>query len=354
MANTIYNRVLVERFGSCHYPASARDCNYQKVIRFVSNADALPGYYYFNMTTPNGVTHVVIMLIGSGGGITYVETPNSLEPVWYAGGLQPSVVGIGTHEVVVTYGVQSTQNFYAPYVTVTAPPNCNGSFWTEQTLTDYTVFNDYEVPISKPSGANMGVAIVSPGQYTVKGFKGLGSYQGDWVGGGIAPPGSQLGVVTFSFFPVNAAGQPLIPEEDKVQVPVKFTNGSGVPIRICIDGVCTDLDDGEDLPFDWRTYVGDRVPDVVITYPGCPLCPPVFPVWPEWDPSDPNDPTNCTPAPGVTCPVFQIYVPPPITTPDPEPEPEPEPEGGSGNEGNFQGCIANPCEIPYLYTYESK
>ena len=359
MANNIYIGVRVARqSGSfCHYPEVQSDCYAQKVFRFVSNVDALPGTYEFNMTSNRGDyvgTYVVTMVIGNGGIITGVNTPNYIEPVWNSGGLGASVGGIGTHEVVVTYGYSNQAYYYGDKVIVTAPPDC-GTIWTQQTLTDSTVFNDYEVVISQPSGSNMGVAIVSPGQYTVKGFKATGSYQGDWVGGGISPPGPQLGVVTFSFYPVSAAGNPIIPEEDKVLVPLVFINGSGVPVRVCIGEVCRDIPPGGTVPYDWPTYPGDTdIP--VITYPGCSLCPPFpfpFPN-PDWTPDDPGDPTNCVPKPGIICPVFHIYIPPPVTTPDPEPEPEPEPESGEGNEGNFQGCIATPCAIPYLYNFKSK
>jgi hypothetical protein len=357
MANTIYIGVQIERvFGQFCYHPSVRNyynASVQKVCRFVSNVDALPGNYTYNLTSPNGDVWVASMVVGVGGIITGVVTPQSIEPIWYAGGFQPAVVGIGTHEVVVTYGFQDLAVHYNSSVVVTSPPDCDIS-WNQQTLTDSTVFNDYEVPISKPSGSNGGAAMVSPGQYTVKGFKAKGSYQADWVGGGIDPPGPQLGVVTFSFYPVNSSGVPIIPEEDKTPVPVELNNGSGLPILVCIGNQCYDLDPGEDLPVDWLTYGGDPNQDVIITFPTCPLCAPIIIPAPVWDPYDPGDPTNCNPAPGVTCPVFQIYIPPPVTNPDPEPEPEPEPEGGSGNEGNFQGCIQVPCEIPYLYTYESK
>ena len=47
---------------------------------------------------------------------------------------------------------------------------------------------------------------------------------------------------------------------------------------------------------------------------------------------------------------YNLYVPPSETTPDSNPPPILE--SVAGNEGNFQGCVSNPCVIPYLYTYK--
>lgn len=296
------------------------------------------------------------MVTGLGGAILGAGVVGPSTP----GTGTPSVIsGIGTNQVVLrsNYFVASRGAEFS----VSIPPDCGPFHYSSNQVIINNYENEsYELPIMRVNGSPSGGAIIiDPSQVTIASYKREYEYLGaSWEGTHEGPhtdtPNGTQFDIDYHFYAPDGSGSPIIPDEDKTSVPIEFNNGSGVPIRICIDGVCTDLDVGEDLTYDWLTYEGDSVPDLIVTYPGCPLCPPVFPVWPEWNPYDPGDPTNCTPAPGVTCPVFQIYIPPPITIPDPEPEPEPEPEGGSGNEGNFQGCIANPCEIPYLYTHESK
>lgn len=116
--------------------------------------------------------------------------------------------------------------------------------------------------------------------------------------------------------------------------------------QICLGEVPPGSDPGNPGTFDVPVLnPGDTI-QPIITDPGCVNCDPYYPPPIVWDPYDPNDPWN-TGIPNV------IYVPPFIPDPDPEPEPEPDPGPGNGNEGNFQGCVSAPCEIPYIYEYRS-
>ena len=350
MANKLYSGVMLARFSGsfCYYPSNvsggnSKPASVSTLFRFVSNVDADPGDYEF-LLTHNGLTQVVSMQAGVGG---------IIESVYVAPGIPPSVgagvaSGLGTYEATITrVGV----NYYAD-VSMDTAPDCGGG-WTEATITSDVIISPVEVPVARFAGAsNGGGCVIQPGQYTVDGYKAKDSYQADWVGGGVDPPGPTDGVVTFSFFPA-VGGVPSIPDEDRTIVPIDVINGSGVPVRFCLGERCIDIGPGDTEPFEWPTYDGD--PDTpIVTYPECPLCEPYFPPPPDWDPYDPGDPTNCVPAPGIICPVFQIYIPPPSTNPDPEPEPEPEPGDGTGNDGNYQGCIKVPCALPYIYTYESR
>lgn len=350
MANILWSPVLISRvpWQFCYTPnaSSYAGSKVSTVFRFISSADADPGTYQYILEL-GGTQKVVLMTVDAGGIISGVYVDPYISPSASGGG---TTTGIGTYEVQVVRG----EVLYLPSTSMPYPPTCSAEGWSEADITNDVEFIDLEVPISRfASATNGGGCVILPAQYTVEGFKAKGSYQADWVGGGIDPPGPSDGVVTFSFFP-GKNGVPIIPEEDKAQVPIEFTNGGNYTAQICVNGNCVAVDPGGTIDFTWPTYEGDPDKEVVVTYPDCPLCIPVIVPLPDWDPYDPDDPTNCTPAPGVTCPVFTIYIPPPTTNPDPNPEPEPEPGPADGNEGNFQGCIQAPCAIPYVYNFRSK
>lgn len=359
MANTLHAPILLSRYFGwfCYQPVAGVGARITTTHRFVSAPDADPGQYIFTLNQP-GPSRQVIMQIGVGGLITSVFVPSIIKPE-DGGHSVGTPSGLGTYEVIQQRGYFGHWGYAPTFSMPPSAPQCidgsPGPGWNQSTITDQILISPREIPIATLGGViGGGGCLISPTQLTVQGYKGKGSYQADWVGGGIDPPGPRDGEVVFNYYPAKN-GQPLIPENELPTLPFVFNNGGSAPVLICVNGVCNQVDPDDD-PFEWDIPFNPfgPTPVITITRPDCPLCDPLIIDWPPYNPLDPDDPTNCTPAPGVICPVFTIYIPPFQTIPDPEPEPDPDPTTGFGNDGNFQGCVAIPCEIPYIYNYRAK
>jgi hypothetical protein len=188
------------------------------------------------------------------------------------------------------------------------------------------------VPISSPTGGSGAVAIPS----------GVSCETVLWdnIAGGISGAAVIDAYSVIKFYP----SADVIPPADLPKNQIQVTNTSGSTVgSVCFGSMCF----GGLAPGQTGIYTVPAIPGTVLTpvftkLP-CYLCEPTYgtPITtpPTWDPNNPTAPIT-------------VYVPPFAPDPDPTPHPQPDPTGG-GNENNFQGCIANPCAIPYIYDYQS-
>lgn len=339
-------QILVDYgYGGCMRMAVGTAATASSNIRFVSSPATPPGTYSFtlyNGTSPS----VASMSVGSGGIITGTSHT----------GINGVIPGIGftwvlsssSFEVVRgNYGAGYWGGFVPNTPPICSPGSIGGLGWSCWTLLHDTEYPELTIPNCTWGAITAGCNVLGPHKLSVESYIIAG---GDTVGCGAydykpAIP-AESGVATYTLYASGA----VIPDEDKPQQPVTVTNPTGntTPVMVCfqVEGriICFgDLDPGEtgEYTIPVLTPGAEIIP--ILTPNPCNMCEPIYGEPIVFIPTD-------NPYIGPVVSIFIPYIPP---QPDPNPDPDPEPTGG-GNEYNFQGCVKNPCEIPYLYKFQSK
>lgn len=161
------------------------------------------------------------------------------------------------------------------------------------------------------------------------------------------------GTNTITFYPPSSTnpGQPDIPPADVPQQAFQITNTNSRTANACyiLNGVTTcigSIDPGQTLNISIPALPNLNIQLYFTQTPCYQFCDPVYATPVQTPPTyDPNQANGGNPVASVSVPPFP-------NDPDPTPKPQPTPQPG-GNEENFQGCISNPCVLPYLYPYQS-
>ncbi|MEI6870659.1 MAG: hypothetical protein WCL08_00115 [Verrucomicrobiota bacterium] len=285
------------------------------------------GDYSCTLTGPNGSDGHISVSVGAGGVITHI------------GGTPPSgTIGggsVGTATYISAYEAKLV--FVGTTLTPSIVPSLfNVMDYTEQEAKDLAVITAVPAQLISAQGTPTPGSHVLPSGPT--GSSSVdGSYDAPTTGtdayGTPQPP--YVGVCEITLYTDAIPNPPLFP--------VTMTNSSTGPVDIFSNGSYVGtVPAGGVMSFDIPMTDGPGTYTIKGKYP-CVYCPDFVDTI-VYDPYSPTDPT-------ITGDPYFIYIPP--FTPDPDVNPIPNPDvPGSGNESNFQGCIAAPCVIPYLYTYQ--
>ena len=317
--------------------------NVNTVVQCHSSAGSQPGTYSFSV----GAASFVVTIDG-GGNITGVATGGTCSP---GTGYFPQFTGSSNLVNLANGSTNYAQVDYSGW-NITAGHINDGSCGITG-VTGGTANIQQDAVVSHSNGClAFGSSVSCLTQLGSVGTNACGSrvcgicslYGYNWLGFSAPsqPPSSDASRVV-TWYPPSAA-DPNIPDAPDQQVPVTITNGSGgnSPVQVCFQVANGQTQCSTQAPSTTVTYqVNAPAGGGTITPTSCNSlgqCITGTPI--SWDP-------------GQTPPVTTIYVPPFPTQPNPTPTPSPNPTNGGGNEGNFQGCIAVPCVIPYIYDFSS-